>query len=165
MLIARNLRRAAINLPPRAIYTTPRWNATASGYGDPDGTGFGASLDRQSEKVEHEHPGPPPVNEGKGTGSGEVVETSKPSNASSHGSHSKSKPQPKINPVNIPGGEGDEEVQRHNKEMSQRYGKASKSEQHLSSEKVDKRFWSSVYCHISYSRSAFGFSHEMLIFF
>ncbi|KAF8541033.1 hypothetical protein BDD12DRAFT_804075 [Trichophaea hybrida] len=71
-----------------------------------------------------EHPGPPPVDEGKETGSGGSNETGK------------------VKGKKNTGGQGDKDVERHNKEMEERYDKKGKNDV---DEKAGKGYWKEVY--------------------
>ncbi|KAF8245246.1 hypothetical protein K440DRAFT_662921 [Wilcoxina mikolae CBS 423.85] len=137
MLTARILRRGNVALSSSSVL---RPYATTSGYGDPEQTGYGASVDHQSRASSTlEHPGPPPVDEGKETGSGGSNETGKVEGKKNTGnSSSDRKPKPKINPDSTPGGQGDKDVERHNKEMEERYDKKGKNDV---DEKAGKGYW------------------------
>ena len=76
--------------------------------------------------MDREHPGPPPVGKAK----------------ASDTENSSSNPQPKIFDQKEPGGEGNEDVQRHNKEMGQRYGKKAPKD---SDDKVGKQYWKGMW--------------------
>jgi len=79
------------------------------------------------------------VDEGKGTGSGGSEETGKvKGKENSVNSPSDGKPKPKINPDSTPGGQGDKDVERHNKEMEERYDKKGKNDV---DEKAGKGYW------------------------
>lgn len=118
-------------------YTTP-----SSGYGDPDQTGFGVSTEDQSRtSISLEHPGPPPVDEGKGTGSGGFAETGRVAAAQAQAQEAPHKPQPRITPNSEPAGKGDKDVERHNLEMSRRYGKTPDGQE---DQKVGKGYWTST---------------------
>ncbi|KAI5788401.1 hypothetical protein EDC01DRAFT_659953 [Geopyxis carbonaria] len=144
MITARFLTRTArAPVVARQLALSTRYNSTA-GYGDPNQTG-GAGKGGKGPRVDLEHPGPPPVEEGKGTGSGGAEETGPPSSsdsgsgkqASESSNGDNGKPKPKINDQQQPGGSGNEEVERHNREMANRYGKRKPD----SDEKVGKDYW------------------------
>jgi hypothetical protein len=122
--------------------------ATSSGYGDPEQTGYGVNSEgEQSQATSNmEQPGRAPVDEGKKTENkwkreGKLRGVGPERFAATHGGH---RPEPKINPPHEPAGKGDEAVEKHNREMSQRYdhqphgGEPMEKE---AEEKVGKEFW------------------------
>jgi hypothetical protein len=113
----------------------------ASGYGDPDQTGYGTSQKGQSRRTrELEHPGAPPIDQGKGPGTGGFGGTDRAETGGGDRHPDGGRPQPKINPVSEPGGHGDQEVAKHNKEMDERYDHQ-KADQATGDEVVGKGFW------------------------
>jgi len=132
MLVARRLLRHSALIRSYAGHT--------SGYGDPDQTGYGTSQKGQSRQTrELEHPGAPPVDESKGPGRAfDGIGRAEIGGGDRHPDGAR--PQPKINPVSEPGGHGDKEVAKHNREMDERYDRQ-KAGQATGDEVVGKGFW------------------------
>lgn len=155
ILLPRNGLRAPIRLPVQSRRFTPA--AAVSGYGDPGQTGLDKgnpkANDPMDETEKREHPGPEPVKEGQNssTSSGK---SSGGDSAGSSGSKSSSggEPEPKINAPENPSGKGNPEVEQHNKEMDQRYGKDKEGKD----QKVEKDYWSGKWELIPPSSSGIG---------
>jgi len=143
--------------PAVAVAVRTRNYTSASGYGDIDQTGYGASLDGQSSRAttEAEHPGREPVKEGRGSGSGGHEKTDaepdgqKQAAASGGGGgggggdkkkggdHHHHRPQPKILDDSQSTQRESEATKQHNREMDQRYD----HEKDGKNDKVDKGYW------------------------
>jgi hypothetical protein len=131
----------------RRMYAT-----SSSGYGDPEQTGYGVNSEGEQSPATaaREQPGREPVEAGKKAerkkGEGKLRGVGPERFAATHGGH---RPEPKINAPHAPPetaapGMRDEAVEKHNREMSQRYdhqphgGEPMEKE---ADEKVDKEFW------------------------
>lgn len=134
---------------------------STSGYGDADQTGDDPSnkpnLQGPRPRIDTEHPGREPVDEGKGTGSGGYAETGEKGDGAGGGGKSDLVAQQKGEDQGGESGVGsgrrlvsdmegampDEgekvDVERHNREMDERYGHVHGGEK---DEKVEKGFWS-----------------------
>ncbi|KAL0634343.1 hypothetical protein Q9L58_006747 [Maublancomyces gigas] len=150
----------------RRSFTCTPVSESTSGYGDADQTGDDPSnkpnLQGSRPRIDTEHPGREPVDEGKGTGSGGYAETGEKKGGGREGtggnrkSESIAERKGKGNTKARKGGEmgvklvsdmedtmpdeGEKgDVERHNREMDQRYGHKEGEE---GDEKVEKGFWS-----------------------
>lgn len=123
---------------------------STSGYGDADQTGDDPSrkpnLREPRPRIDTEHPGREPVDEGKGTGYAETSggKSGRVAQAKGEGQGGKSAAGSERRPVSDMQGampdEGEKvDVERHNREMDERYGYVHGGEK---DEKVEKGFWS-----------------------
>lgn len=152
-----------VSLPRRCSFTRSIASQSTSGYGDADQTGDDPSnnpnLQGSRPRVDTEHPGREPVDEGKGTGSGGYAETGEKAGGKRDGTGGEGKSEPvaenkgkedrsgsglggkTMSEMNDPTPNQEEkaDVERHNKEMDQRYDHKTGPG---NDEKVEKGFWS-----------------------
>ncbi len=160
--------RPSLRSSPRALLANSQQRPYAgSNYGGGEGDPKGENPQDQGSNpsAELEHPGPPPVAEGQGSGGGPTKAHSSghntKENASSSGSGgsgngggskgSSNGAQPKIHSDSA-SKEHSEDVQQHNRDMDNRYGRAAADhpDEKAKNDKVGKGYWGGtiLYLHL-----------------
>lgn len=130
MFIARVFGRRAATFPAVVRLQGTRAEST-TGYGNSSWKGGPPAK----ETADKEHQGPLPVDK---KGSDNPDARGKPTDTGNSSSH----PQPKIFDQKEPNGAGNADVQKHNKEMDQRYGKNAPKDEN---DKVGKQYWKGIW--------------------
>ena len=133
-----------------AVFTKSRLAHQSYGGGEGDPKGENPQDQGSNPSADLEHPGPPPPSVGKGTGGGPTKaagesqnstkkEASGGSGAGQNGGTSNGA-QPKIHSEPTPT-EGNEDVRKHNEELSNRYERASNAIEEGDKHNVGKGYW------------------------